>query len=98
MKESANSKIHISSNFLLSICLLIMLDTLLLAPSLHCEHFATLHHTSPNYTLLPLSTLHFFSFTLHYPLIWVVSVDVLKTFTQHYFGLHVVVIFDEELD
>jgi hypothetical protein len=71
MKESANSKIHISSNFLLSICLIIMLDTLLLGPSLHCKHFATFHHTSPNYTSLHLSTLHFLSFTLHYPLIWV---------------------------
>jgi hypothetical protein len=29
MKEGDNSKIHISSNFLLSVCLLIMLDTLL---------------------------------------------------------------------
>jgi hypothetical protein len=34
------------------------------------QHFATLHHTSPNYTPLHLSTLHFLSFTLHYPLIW----------------------------
>jgi len=34
------------------------------------QHFATIHHTSPNYTSLHLSTLHFFSFTLHYLLIW----------------------------
>ena len=34
------------------------------------QHFAALHHTSPNYTSLHLSTLHFLSFTLHYPLIW----------------------------
>ena len=34
------------------------------------QHFATLHHTSPNYTSLHLSTLHYLSFTLHYPLIW----------------------------
>jgi len=34
------------------------------------QHFATLHHTSPNYTSLHLSTLHFLPFTLHYPLIW----------------------------
>jgi len=34
------------------------------------QHFATLHHTSPNYTSLHLLTLHFLSFTLHYPLIW----------------------------
>jgi len=33
------------------------------------QHFATLHHTPPNYTSLHLSTLHFLSFTLHYPLI-----------------------------
>jgi hypothetical protein len=31
------------------------------------QHFATLNHTSPNYTSLHLSTLHFLSFiTLHY--------------------------------
>jgi len=34
------------------------------------QHFATLHHTSPNYTSLHLSTLHFLSFTLHYLLIY----------------------------
>jgi hypothetical protein len=33
------------------------------------QNFATFHHTSPNYTSLHLSTLHFLSFTLHYPLI-----------------------------
>ena len=33
------------------------------------QNFATLHHTSPNCTSLHLSTLHFLSFTLHYPLI-----------------------------
>jgi len=53
MKECDNSKIHISSNFLLSICLLIMLDTLLLVPSLHCNnslHFTTLRPTTLHYT------------------------------------------------
>ena len=34
------------------------------------QHFATLHHTSPNYTSLHLSTLHFLSFTLRYSPIW----------------------------
>ena len=71
MTECDNSKIHISSNFILSISLLIMFDTLLLSPSLHCNtslHFTTLHHTSPNYT-----SLHFLSFTLHYPLIQLYS-------------------------
>jgi len=72
MKECDKSKIHISSNFILSISLLIIFDTLLLRPSLHCNtplHFTILHHTLPKYTSLHLSTLHFLSFTLHYPLI-----------------------------
>ena len=34
------------------------------------QHFATLHHTSPKYTSLHLLKLHFLSFTLHHPLIW----------------------------
>jgi len=36
------------------------------------EHYytATLRYTSPNYTTLHLSTLHFLSFTIHDPLIW----------------------------
>jgi len=33
------------------------------------QHFATLHHTSPNYTSLHLSTLHFLSFTLQVDII-----------------------------
>ena len=37
MKECDNSKIHTSSNFILSTSLLIMFDTLLLRPSLHCN-------------------------------------------------------------
>jgi hypothetical protein len=51
MKEYDNIKIHISSNFILSVGLLIMFDTLLLRPSLH---FTTLRYTSPNYTSLHL--------------------------------------------
>jgi len=35
MTECDNCKMHRSSNFLLSICLIIMLDTLLLVPSLY---------------------------------------------------------------
>ena len=34
------------------------------------QHFATLYHTSPNYTSLQLSTLHFLSFALHYSPVW----------------------------
>jgi hypothetical protein len=73
MKECDNSKIYISSNFILSICFVIMFDTLLLRPSLHCNtplHFtalhpttllytlSTLHHNSTNYTSLHVATLH----------------------------------------
>ena len=59
MKECDNSKIHISSNFLLSICLLIQLDTLLLGSSLHCN--TSLHFTQLNFTTLTSTSL---------PLIW----------------------------
>ena len=64
MTECNNSKIHISSNFLLSICLIIMLDTLLLVPSLHCNtslNFTTLHQTTLHYTYR-----HFTSSHLHF--------------------------------
>jgi len=70
MRECDNSKIHISSNFLLSICLLTMLICNITSTIITLQHFGTLHHTSPNYTSLHLSTLHFLSFTLQYPLIW----------------------------
>jgi len=56
MRECDNSKIHISSNVLLSTCLIIMLDTLLV-PSLHCNtspHFTKLHFTTFIDTSLPL--------------------------------------------
>jgi len=67
MKECDNSKIHISSKFILPINLLIMFDTLLLRPSLHCNtslHFTTLHPTTLHYTSLHFTTLH--PTTLHY--------------------------------
>ena len=98
MRECNNNKIHISSNFLLSKSLIIMLDTLLLVPSLHCnpsQHFATLHHTSPIYTSLHLSTLHFLSFTLHYPLIWLIPFTFpivlfpLPSLNQTQYGYHI---------
>jgi hypothetical protein len=62
MKECDNStrKIHISSNFILSISLLIMFGTLLLRPSLCCNtplHFTTLRYTSPYFTQLHFTTL-----------------------------------------
>jgi len=55
---NSNTRIvHISSNFILSISLLIMFDTLLLKPSLHCNtplHFTQLHFTTLIDTSLPL--------------------------------------------
>jgi hypothetical protein len=67
MKECDNSTIHISSNFIFSISLLIMFDTLLLRPSLHCNtplHFTTLHPTTLHYTLPHFNQPHFT--TLHH--------------------------------
>jgi hypothetical protein len=63
MKECNNSthKTHISSNFILSISLLIMFNTLLLRPSLHCNtplHFTTLYPTTLHYTSLHFTTFH----------------------------------------
>jgi hypothetical protein len=69
MRGCDNSKIHISSNLLLSVCLLIMLDTLLLVPSLHCNtslHYTKLHFTTLIYTSLPLIYTSLLSLTLHY--------------------------------
>ena len=61
MKECDNSKVHTSSNFILSISPLIMFDTLLLRPSLRYTslHFATLHPTTLHYTSLNYTSLHF---------------------------------------
>jgi hypothetical protein len=42
MKECDNSKIHISSNFLLFVCLLIMLDTFITRTITALQHFVTL--------------------------------------------------------
>jgi hypothetical protein len=84
MKECDNSNIHIGRNFILSIILLIMFDTLLLRPSLHCNtplHFTTLHYTYRHFTS---SHLHFtnlsFSFThLHFLSFY---------FTSHHYTRH----------
>jgi len=72
MRKYDNSKVLISSNFLFSICLLIMLDTLILVPSLRLliTSIIIFRYTSPDYTSLHLSTLYFLSFTLHNSPIW----------------------------
>ena len=44
------------------------------------QHFATLNHTSPNYTSLHLSILHFLSLTLHYSTIWLHVSAFLESF------------------
>jgi len=96
MRKCDNSEIHVNSNFLLSICLLIILDNLLLVPSLHCNTSLHFTNTSPNYTSLHLSTLHFLTFTLHYPLIWLNSVTfpsvlfhLTSLHTVHFSHLHI---------
>jgi hypothetical protein len=68
MKECDNIKIHINSNFILFISLLIMFNTLLLRPSLHCNtplHFTTLHPITLHYTSLHFTTFHYSLATLH---------------------------------
>ena len=72
MKECDSSKIHIISNFILSICLLIMLDNLFLRPSLHCNtslHFTTLHPTTLHYTYQHFTSSHLHFTTLSFGLI-----------------------------
>jgi hypothetical protein len=69
MKECDNSKIRISSNFILSTCFLIMQGTLLLRPSLHCNtslHFTTLHPTTLHYTYRPFTSSHLHFTTLSF--------------------------------
>ena len=58
MKECDNStrKIRISSNFILSMTLLIMFDTLLLRPSLNCNtplHFTQQHFSTQMVAVCP---------------------------------------------
>jgi len=67
MRGCDNSKIHISSKLLFSIWLLIMLDTLLLVPSLHCNtsiHFTTLHPTTFHYAYRHSTSSHLHFTTL----------------------------------
>jgi len=60
MKDCDNStrKIHISNNFIMTISLVIMFDTLLLRPSLHYN--TPLHFTKLHFTTLPYTS-HFYS-------------------------------------
>ena len=94
MKECGNSKIRISSNFILSISLLIMFDTLLLRPSLQCNtplrfttlHPTTLHQTSLHFTL-HLTTLHYTS--PHFAQLHFTKLRYTSHFTQlHFTTLH----------
>ena len=58
---------HTSSNFILSVCLPIMLDILLLRPSIHCNtslHFTTLHATTLRYTYRHFTPSHLLFTTL----------------------------------
>ena len=88
-----NEKAVYTANFIWSVYLLIMVDTLLLRLSLH---FTQLH-----FTALHLSTLRFLSFklhptTLHYPLIWLNSIKfptasfhcTFRWFSPHFYSFH----------
>jgi hypothetical protein len=53
------------------------------------QHFATLHHTSPNHTSQHLSTLHLLSFTLHTLSFGLTHVHFLPFyFTSHHLARH----------
>ena len=71
--DSSTRKIHINNNFILSISHLIMFDTLLLRPSLHCNtplhfttHFIQLYFTTLHPTTLHYTYRHFTSSNLHF--------------------------------
>jgi hypothetical protein len=94
-------KIHISNNFILSISLLIVFDTLLLRLSLHCNtplHFTTLHPTTLHNTYrrftsshLPFTTLSF-SFThLHFLSFYTSHHITSNHFTSHHITLHYII-------
>ena len=89
MRECDNSKIHRSNNSVFSVCLLIMLDILLLVPSLHCNtsvhlttfHQTTLHFTYRNFTSshLPFTTLPFGLSHLHFLTFYFIPITKLDT-------------------
>jgi hypothetical protein len=84
-----NSKIHINSNFILSISLLIMFDTLLLRPSLHCNtplYFTNLQPTTLHYTYRHFTSSHLHFTTL--PFSFTHSHFLPFSFTSHHYTLH----------
>jgi hypothetical protein len=85
MKECDNCKIHTSSNFILSVCLLIMLDNLFLRPSLHCNtslHFTTLHPTTLHYTYRHFNSSHLHFTTLSFGLTHLHLTRVVQTYCK----------------
>jgi hypothetical protein len=94
MKECDNStcKIHTSSNFILSISRLIMFDTLLLRPSLHCNtplHFTTLHPTTLHYTYRHFTSCHLHFTTLSFSFTHYISYrSISHHITSHHITRH----------
>jgi len=104
MKECDNStrKIHISNNFVFSISLLIMFDTLLLrpSPSLHCNtplHFITLHPTTFHYTSLHFTQLHFTTLRYTSPNYISLHFATLHHISPHFAHLHFSTLIDTSL-
>jgi len=91
MKECDKRNSQINSRLHMICMSWIMLDTLLLRPSLH---FITLHQVTLHSTSLHLSTLHFLSFklhpaTLHHPLIWLNPISISYcSISAHITALH----------
>jgi hypothetical protein len=86
--DNSTRKIHISNNFILSISLLIMFDTSLPRPSLHCStplHFTTLHLTTLHYTSLHFTSLIYTSLPFHLALRIYISYGSISLYiTSHY--------------
>jgi hypothetical protein len=68
MRGCDNSKIHISSNFILSICLLIMLICNITSTIITLQHFATFHQTTLHYTYRHFTSSHLQFNTLSFDL------------------------------
>jgi hypothetical protein len=86
--NNSTRKIHISNKFILSISLLIMLDTLLLRPLLHCNtplHFTTLHNTYRRFTS---SHLHFTTLSLRFTHLHFLSFYTSHHITSHHITSH----------
>ena len=92
MKECDYSKIHKSSIFVLSVCLLIRLDALLLRPSLYCNtslHFTILHPITLHYAYRQFTSSHLQLTTFNYISYRSISPHITKLGTVYSFYYYI---------